>query len=82
MDTTKFAGRMALALLVLGALVQPTLADQQSEFKAKFKDGCKSSGGSWVESADGSYQCNAKSGETNKCFKETPAAGHPCIHIK
>src|ERR1700710_74312 len=46
--------------------------DPQRDFKAKFKEGCKSSNGSWIESADGSYQCNARSGETNKCFKTTP----------
>jgi hypothetical protein len=54
--------------------------DPQKAFKAKFKDGCKSSNGSWVENPDGSYQCNGSSGETNKCFKDTPAK--PCVHTK
>jgi hypothetical protein len=59
--------------------VQESL-DPQGEFKAKFKEGCKSSNGSWIENNDGSFQCNARSGETNKCFKDTPP--HACIHIK
>jgi len=59
--------------------VQESL-EPQKEFKAKFKDGCKSSNGSWIENPDGSYQCNARSGETNKCFKDTPP--HQCVHIK
>jgi hypothetical protein len=60
--------------------VQASL-EPQKEFKAKFKEGCKASNGSWIENPDDSYQCNAISGETNKCFKETPSPGHPCIHI-
>ena len=54
--------------------------EPQKDFKAKFKDGCKSSNGSWIENPDGSYQCNTSSGETNKCFKDTPP--NPCIHKK
>jgi hypothetical protein len=54
--------------------------DPQKDHKEKFKAGCKSSNGSWIENADGSYQCNARSGETTKCFKDTPAT--PCTHIK
>jgi hypothetical protein len=80
MDITRFAGRIVLALLVVGALAQPTRADPQSDFKAKFKAGCKSSNGSWIESADGSYQCNTSSGETNMCFKDSPPK--PCVHKK
>ena len=59
--------------------VQASL-EPQKEFKAKFKEGCKSSNGSWIENPDGSYQCNTSSGETNLCFKDTP--GRPCIHKK
>ena len=59
--------------------VQASL-EPQKEFKAKFKEGCKSSNGSWIENPDGSYQCNTRSGETNLCFKDTP--NHPCIHKK
>jgi hypothetical protein len=59
--------------------VQASL-EPQKEFKAKFKDGCKSSNGSWIENPDGSYQCNTSSGETNLCFKDTP--NRPCIHKK
>ena len=81
MTITKFAGRIVLGVLVLGALAQPTLADPQSDFKAKFKDGCKSAKGQWVENAsDGSYQCNTPTGETNKCYKTTPPS--PCTHSK
>jgi len=59
--------------------VQASL-DPQRDHKDKFKEGCKSSNGSWVENTDGSYQCNTRSGETNKCFKDTPP--HQCIHQK
>ena len=54
--------------------------DPQGDHKTKFKAGCKSSNGSWIENPDGSYQCNTISGETNKCFKDTPPK--PCIHQK
>ena len=83
MAITNFAGRIGAAvvtLLVVGTLAQPTWADPQSDHKAKFKDGCKSSGGSWVENPDGSYQCNTRSGETNICFKDTPPRA--CVHKK
>jgi hypothetical protein len=83
MAMTKFAGRFgiaALTLLMAGALAQPTRADPQSDHKAKFKDGCKSSNGSWIENSDGSYQCNTRGGETNICFKDTPPKA--CVHKK
>jgi hypothetical protein len=83
MAIAKFAGRIGaavLTLLVVGVLAQPTRADPQSDHKAKFKDGCKSSNGSWIENPDGSYQCNTRSGETNLCFKDTPPK--PCVHKK
>jgi hypothetical protein len=54
--------------------------EPQKDHKDKFKAGCKSSNGSWIENPDGSYQCNTISGETNKCFKDTPP--RPCIHQK
>jgi len=57
-----------------------TPLDPQKDHKAKFKDGCKSSNGSWIENPDGSYQCNTSSGETNICFKDTPP--RPCVHKK
>jgi hypothetical protein len=59
--------------------VQASL-NPQKDHKDKFKEGCKSSNGSWIENADGSYQCNTKNGETNKCFKDTPS--RPCVHQK
>ena len=59
--------------------VQESL-EPQKEHKEKFKAGCAASDGSWIENSDGSYQCNARSGETNKCFKDTPP--HQCVHIK
>ena len=83
MAIAKFAGKIGaafLTLLVVGALAQPTLADPQSDHKAKFKDGCKSSNGSWIENSDGSYQCNTRGGETNICFKDTPPKA--CVHKK
>jgi hypothetical protein len=59
--------------------VQASL-NPQKDHKDKFKEGCKSSNGSWIENTDGSYQCNTRSGETNKCFKDTPP--RQCIHQK
>jgi hypothetical protein len=84
MGSTKGFGRIgtasmwplaALALQFAGAIAEPAGADE--EFKTKFKAGCESSGGSWVENPDGSYQCNARSGEVTKCFPEDPPR---CIH--
>jgi len=54
--------------------------DPQKDHKEKFKAGCLATGQSWIENADGSYQCNSRSGEINKCFKTTPP--QPCTHIK
>ncbi len=59
--------------------VQQSL-EPQKDHKTKFKAGCLASGGSWIENADDSYQCNTRSGETNKCFKTTPPT--PCVHQK
>jgi len=83
MTITKSAVKMGaavLTLLAVSALAQPTRADPQSDHKAKFKDGCKSSNGSWIENSDGSYQCNTRGGETNICFKDTPPKA--CVHKK
>ena len=73
--TTSMWPLAVLVLLSAGAVVQRTSADE--DFKSKFKAGCESSGGSWVENPDGSYQCNARSGEVTKCFPEDPPR---CIH--
>jgi hypothetical protein len=35
--------------------------------KGKFKEGCQSGNGSYVESSDGSFQCNLRSGGVVKC---------------
>ena len=59
----------------------PARADEQSEFKEKFKAGCESTNppSSFVEDAEGNYRCNAPSGDVNKCFPDTPP--HACVHI-
>jgi hypothetical protein len=44
--------------------------------KAKFKDGCEKSGGSWVENPDGTFQCNLKYGGTVKCSPQNV----PCTY--
>ncbi len=54
--------------------------DPQKDHKAKFKAGCLDTHQTWIENADGSYQCTASSGEINKCYKTTPPT--PCTHIK
>lgn len=35
--------------------------------KDDFRRGCESSGGSFIENADGTYQCNTTSGITIRC---------------
>ena len=83
MAIAKFAGKIGaafLTLLVVGALAQPTLADPQSDHKAKFKAGCLAARQTWIDNPDGSYQCTSSSGEINKCYKTTPPT--PCTHIK
>lgn len=69
------------ASVVLAISTAPARADEQSEFKEKFKAGCASANGSWIEDADrdGQYQCNAPSGDVNRCFSDTPP--HACVHI-
>lgn len=39
--------------------------------KGAFKSGCESGGHSFVENADGSFQCNLKSGGVIKCGSQT-----------
>lgn len=39
--------------------------------KDAFKSGCESSGNSFVENNDGTFQCNLKSGAVIKCGSET-----------
>ena len=38
--------------------------------KEDFAKGCRESGGSFVENADGTFQCNTRSGLTIKCQKD------------
>ena len=46
--------------------------------KGKFKQGCESGGGSYVENADDdSFQCNGKGGGTVKCFN----SDNHCVYI-
>ena len=69
-------------VFVLITIMSPTtlLADAQSDYKAKFKAGCAAAKQTWIENADGSYQCTTSSGEVNKCYKTTPPT--PCTHTK
>ena len=69
------------ASVVLAISTAPARADEQSEFKEKFKAGCESSSppGSFVEAPDGQFRCNAPSGDVTKCFPDTPP--HACVHI-
>ena len=80
MAISKFAGKIVLGLVVVGALAQPAWADAQSDFKAKFKAGCASAKQTWMENSDGSYQCTTSTGEVNKCYKTTPPTA--CTHSK
>ena len=56
---------VVLGLLLIGAIPQQASAEEMD--KGAFKKGCESGGGSYLESADGSFQCNTKSGGTVKC---------------
>jgi hypothetical protein len=55
----------AMAFLLAGTLAHSAGATEMD--KGAFKTGCESGGGSFVENADGSFQCNLKSGGTIKC---------------
>ena len=55
----------AMAFLLIGTLAHSAGATEMD--KGAFKSGCESGGGSFVENADGSFQCNLKSGGTIKC---------------
>jgi hypothetical protein len=82
MDTARFGRRIGvpLALLLVGVLAQPTLANEQSDYKEKFKAGCAAAKQKWQENSDGSYQCTTSTGEVNICYKTTPPT--PCVHKK
>ncbi len=54
--------------------------------KDDFAKGCRDSGGSFVENADGTFQCNARSGVTIKCQQDgnrcwVAAEIAPDVHI-
>lgn len=67
------AGVFALSLLAgIGVAAHAAEID-----KGAFKTGCESGGGSYVENADGSFQCNTKSGGTIKC----PDTKSQCVSI-
>lgn len=61
----RLAGALLVALLLAGALGQQAGATAMD--KGSFASGCRSAGGSYVENADGSFQCNLKGGGTIKC---------------
>jgi hypothetical protein len=61
----RLVGALAMALLLMGAVAHHAGATDMD--KGAFKSGCESGGGSFVDSADGSFQCNLKSGGTIKC---------------
>jgi hypothetical protein len=70
--------------LIAAMLAIPSVGyadNEQADFKEKFKAGCESANGSFIEDADrdGQYQCNAPSGDVNRCFSDTPP--HACVHI-
>ena len=56
---------LALAFALVGGVTSTANAADLN--KDAFKTGCESGGGSYLESADGSFQCNMKSGGTVKC---------------
>jgi hypothetical protein len=61
----RLAGALALALLLMGAIAHGASATDMD--KGAFKTGCESGGHSYVDNADGSFQCNLKDGGTIKC---------------
>jgi hypothetical protein len=69
------AGVFALSFLAgIGGGAQVAAAEID---KAAFKAGCEAGGGSYVENADGSFQCNTASGITIKC----PDTKSQCVVI-
>jgi hypothetical protein len=68
------------ASVVLAISTAPARADEQGEFKEKFKAGCESTNppSSFVEDAEGNYRCNAPSGDVNVLSRH--AAACVCAH--
>lgn len=71
----RLAAVVALALLLAGAVAPAVHAADNNPApamdKSKFKEGCESGGGSYIENNDGSFQCNLKDGGTIKCPSTT-----------
>ena len=66
---TKQSVRSTRAMLVALAFAFASVPTASAEGidKSKFKEGCQAGNGSYVESPDGSFQCNTKGGGTVKC---------------
>ena len=65
--------------LIAAMLAIPSVGyanSEQADFKEKYKAGCESANGSFIEDADrdGQYQCNAPSGDVNRRFFRHAAA--------
>ena len=56
---------VAFAFMLIGIGAHHAGATEMD--KGAFKSGCESGGGSFVENANGPFQCNLKSGGTIKC---------------
>ena|SRR5206468_1276466 len=56
-----------LGLLLIGPVAERASAAGEEIDKGKFKEGCEKGHGSYIENADGSFQCNTSGGGTVKC---------------
>ena len=75
----RLAAVFAFALLFAGTFAPHAGAEANNGVamdKGAFKTGCEAGGGSFVDNADGSFQCNLRSGGTIKCANTTS----PCTY--
>ena len=63
--TTAIRLAALLGLLLMGTIAQPAGATEMD--KGAFKKGCNEGGHSFVDNADGSFQCNLDGGAKIKC---------------
>jgi hypothetical protein len=80
----RIIGRSLFSLVAIGWLVTSAIAQPApknlDDYKKKFKQGCEEGHGSYIENPDGSFQCNASSGNTIKC-PNTVMSGGQCVSI-
>jgi hypothetical protein len=81
-SAASIACRSLLALVAMVWLIGIAVAQpgptSLDDYKKKFKQGCEEGHGSYIENADGSFQCNTSAGNTIKC-PSTVMEGGQCV---